>query len=146
MNVIHYTRIEGGLFTSRAVRQLVASLEGANVEVMLRKRRSYRSLSQNAYYWGVVVAMIAEHMRNHGVTGRVGGPIKDEECHDLLRAKFLTVSVLVNPDTGECMDATKSTTELTKSEFGDYLAAVKAWALDIFELDIPDPNEQLTLA
>lgn len=145
MNPIYFTRIESGAFTSRNVRQLIASLEGAQVEVMLRKRRSYRTLPQNAYYHGVVVRMIADRMRELGVEGR-RGPIKDEEVHELLKVQFLTYSQLVNPETGEYVTMMKSTTELTRSEMGDYITQCKVWAQDTFGVEIPDPNEQLTFA
>lgn len=142
----HFSRIEGGQFTSRRVRQLIAQLEGQSVEVMVRKRRSYRTNSANAYYWGVVVAMIGNHLRQHGLTGPHGGPITDEQVHELLAAKFLRESVLINPDTGEYVEVVKSTKTLTKSEFGDYVMMCKQWAAEDLSLQIPDPNEQLTLS
>lgn len=144
--VIYYTRLEDGRFVSRAVQQRMKELEGQRVEVMLRPRRSYRTLPQNNYYWGVVVHLIADHMRELGVEGPHGGPITDQQVHELMAARFLRRSQLVNPDTGEYIDVVVSTSSLTKSEFADYVEQVKSWAMDTFGLEIPAPNEQLSLA
>ena len=145
-DVTYFTRIEGGQFTSRGVQQRMKELEGQRVEVLIRPRRSYRSLPQNNYYWGVVVHLIAHHMRELAVEGPHGGPITDQQVHELMASRFLRRSQLVNPDTGEYIDVVVSTSSLTKSEFADYVEQVKEWAVTTFGLDIPAPNEQTTLA
>lgn len=143
----HITRItDDGQFASRAVTRLVDSLRGQYVEVSIRKRRSYRTLPQNNYYFGVVIALLAARMREMGVTNPRGGLVTDEEVHLLMRLRFLKRSVLLNPDSGEYEDIIMSTTELTKSEFGDYVTQVKQFAVEVYDLHIPDPNEQLTFA
>ena len=56
----------------------VRFFDGKDVEVTIRKWQLKRSNQQNSYYWGVVVAMIAEAA---GYT--------PEEAHDALRMQFL---------------------------------------------------------
>lgn len=151
-------RIEGGRFVTRAVNQLMRQYEGKQVEVCIREKRYYTSNPQRGYYWGVVVFLIGERMRSDGVTGPYGGPITDQEVHELLAAKFLRVSVCVNPETGECEDYVKSTSRLTVREMGEYLERVIAWAAETFvrevpcddgsvevrPFEIPEPGTQLT--
>ena len=43
-------------------RVLIDSLRGEWCWLVLEKKRSKRSGNQNRYYWGVVVAMLAEHI------------------------------------------------------------------------------------
>lgn len=151
-------RIEGGRFVTRAVNQLMRQYEGNQVEVCIREKRYYTTNPQRGYYWGVVVFLIGERMRSDGVTGPYGGPITDQEVHELLAAKFLRVSVCVDLDTGECVDYVKSTAKLTTREMSEYIEAVKAWALEMYSrerhnddgtttvvpFEIPEANKQLT--
>ena len=88
-------RIEGGRFVTRAVNQLIRQYEGKQVEVCIREKRYYTTNPQRGYYWGVVVFLIGERMRSDGVTGPYGGPITDQEVHELLAAKFLRPAHLV---------------------------------------------------
>ena len=151
-------RIEQGRFVTRQVLQILRQLEGKQVEVCIRERRSYTTNPQMRYYRGVVVFLIAERMRSDGVTGPYGGPITDQEVHELLAAKFLRVSVCVDLDTGECVDYVKSTAKLTTREMSEYIEAVKAWALEMYSrerhndegtttvvpFEIPEANKQIT--
>lgn len=125
-------RIEKGQFVTRAVKQLMQQLEGAQVEVCIRKKRNYTTHSQRGYYWGVVIFLISERMRSDGVTGRFGGPITDQEVHELMACKFLRFSVCIDVETGECIDLVKSTSELTVGEMADYITQVMAWAVHQF--------------
>lgn len=157
LDTFYPDRIEQGRFVTRQVLQILRQLEGKQVEVCIRERRSYTTNPQMRYYRGVVVFLIAERMRSDGVTGPYGGPITDQEVHELLAAKFLRVSVCVNPDTGECEDYVKSTSKLTVAEMGEYLERVIAWAAETFvrevpcddgsvevrPFEIPEPNKQL---
>jgi hypothetical protein len=57
----------------------VALLEGKRIELVIRKRRSQRSLQQNKYYFGVVVEILANYC---GYT--------TDEMHSALKIKFLS--------------------------------------------------------
>ena len=153
-------RVEQGHFVTRPVLQLLRSFEGKQVEVCIREKRYYTTQPQRGYYWGVVIFLIAERMRSDGVTGRLGGPITDQEVHELMACKFLRFSVCIDFDTGECIDLVKSTSELTVGEMADYITQVIAWAVFQFNphevdadgmpigleeprFDIPEANKQL---
>ena len=106
------------------------------VEVKIKKR--VRSDVQNAYYWGVVVAMIVERLRE------LGHDVDRDLTHEFLKGRFL-YSELTDPNTGEVMKIPRKTSELATGEFMDYLEHVKQFAAETLDLYIPDPNEQLEI-
>lgn len=108
------------------------------VTVEVKPRKRYRSTIQNAYYWGIVVAMISERLRE------LGHDVDRDLTHEFLKGRFLFTELL-DPSTGEMMRIPKKTSELTTSEFMDYMEYVKQFAAETLDIYIPDPNEQLEL-
>lgn len=100
--------------------------KGKTVEVTAENRRKNRSGEQNAYYWAVVVKMIAEHCGYRT-------PEEVQGVHEELRRKFL-------PGTGP-MQVRPSTAALSTEEFSDYIEQVRQWAAEELSIYIPDPNE-----
>ncbi len=100
------------------------SMEGAEVEVIVRKPRKSRSDQQNRYYWGVVVAILADHC----------GYDKPEEMHDALRIKFLTIH-----QDGP-LPTVRSTTDLSTVEFEHYMLQCRKLGAEM-GCQIPEPNE-----
>ena len=116
-------------WTDEDVRKLKAFLRrtgaGARVEVYLREKRHARTMPQNRYYWGVLLAAIA---------GETGHP--SEDLHEIFKAKFLPRSyALFN---GKEHQFVKSTTELSKQEFTAYLHQVRAFAESELGVLVPD--------
>lgn len=140
-DVFYPDRIVQGRFVTRQVKDLLRELEDQQVEVCIRPRRAYTSLPQMRYYRGVVIRLLAMCMRDLGATGPYGGPITDEEVHEIMAMRYLRETVLVNPDTGECMDIVPSTSKITTARMVEYVEAVRAYARETFDLYIPDPNE-----
>ena len=103
----------------------------SDIEMEIRKQRKDRSKDQNAYYWGVVVKMIADHC---------GYSTRDdmERLHDHLRGLFLkrTFTFEGRPET-----KILSTTSLSTVEFQNYCKEIQMWASIKLDLQIPDPNE-----
>ncbi len=89
----------------------LSSLEGKRVELTIASERRNRSLNANAYYWGVVVEILAEHFG-----------YSPEELHEALKWKFLKL----HEDTG--LVTVRSTAKLSTKEFGDYIDSVVRWA------------------
>lgn len=108
------------------------------VTVEVKVKRNVRSDVQNAYYWGVVVAMIVERLRE------LGHDVDRDLTHEFLKGRFL-YSELTDPNTGEVMKIPRKTSELATGEFMDYLEHVKQFAAETLDLYIPDPNEQLEI-
>lgn len=99
---------------------------GQTVEVTVERRRKLRTQEQNAYYWGVVVKMIADECGYRTAEEQQG-------VHVALREKFL-------PRKGKLQIAS-STAALDTAQFTDYIEQVRQWAAEDLGIYIPDPNE-----
>jgi hypothetical protein len=104
--------------------EYLATFEGKRIEFVLRERRTERSNSQNAYYWGVVIVMLSEH------TG-----YSTDEMHDNLKRMFLG-----QIDEHGLMRV-GSTAKLKTEEFQEYIAKIVRWAAMDLSLVIPDPRQ-----
>lgn len=102
---------------------LIASLNGQQIELTLRKARSKRSTPQNSYYWGIVIKFMAEHCG-----------YDPEEMHDALKQKFLRT----HGDTE--LPTVRSTAKLNTAEFTEYLEQCRRLAAEM-SIYVPDPNE-----
>lgn len=118
-------------------RELANFRDGAEVIVTVERKRSKRSIQQNAYYWGVVVPLVKQGMGDRGMTATT------EETHELLKFKFRKKE-LVDMSTSEVHTFIGSTADMTKSEFMDFISSIQQWATQNLDMYIPDPNEQLT--
>jgi hypothetical protein len=117
----------------QTVLQFIRNLSGPH-RVEIVRYRARRTDLQNRYYWPCVVQPFADFLRGQGET------ITDEQAHDLMKAKFLTVTV-TNSGTGEVIgDRVRSTTELNVDEFSEYLEKVIAWLADMFGIECPIPG------
>jgi hypothetical protein len=111
---------------------------GKNLIIKFERKGSKRSDPQNRYYWGIVIKEIALRLRELGHQW-----ISDEDVHDMMKLKFNCEQV--PSENGELMELPKSTTELTKTQFNEYVENVRVWAAEFLGLCIPDPNENLTM-
>lgn len=101
--------------------------EGRDVVLKLSRPTNRRSLNQNRFYWGTVLAIIAAD------TGHT-----PEEIHHALKAillprKFITLK-------GREVEIAKTTTDLSTEEFEAYLERVRAWASTELGIEIPTPE------
>lgn len=101
-------------------RQHLREHEGAVYEIRLRETK--RSLSQNAFYWVYLEICAAE-------TGHTADELHEYFRRTLLPPKFIHVM-------GKEIRIPKSTTELSKTEMGEYLERINA------ETQIPLPNPE----
>ena len=134
-------RIVDGKFVTRPVLDLMRELNDCQVEVCIRPRRSYTSLPQMRYYRGVCIALLGSTMRGNGINGPHGGPITNEQVHEMCAARWLRRTILISPNTGECMDIVMSTAKLTTGEMTEYIEQIRQWAMETLALDIPDPAQ-----
>ncbi len=94
----------------------------------IKQHKKSRSMSQNKYYWGVVIKILSNE------TG-----FYEDEMHDVLKKKF-NKKVKVLRQTGEEFLIGGTTTQLDTSDFQDYLEKIKTWAIQELNIYIPDPN------
>jgi hypothetical protein len=116
---------DGQIVNQRTVRKAFELPDGGYELKIVKKNR--RSLSQNAYYWSAVV---------HDLTL--------EETHDFLKGRF-NAKEIINTDTGEVISVPRSTTELNKTQFGEYIEKIQQFSIEYLGVNIPSPNEQVKI-
>jgi len=107
----------------------LAGMEGKRVELVVHPVRKARTDNQNAYYFGVAIALIADH------TGYTA-----DEAHDAMKMMFLKVR-------GEngFPDRIRSTTDLSTAEFSEYVEHIKRWASTALGIYIPDAGDVMQM-
>ncbi len=128
MNPVFTGKVEKGKLVLDTPDRFViylAKFEGERVETVVRKKKSQRSINQNAAYWGIAVEILCEHT----------GYDKDT-LHDALRQKFASH---VDPVTG--LTVIESTAKMDTVRFMKYYDEIQRWAAEFLNVYIPSPNE-----
>jgi hypothetical protein len=115
----------------------IKAFPDCDVQITIKKKGK-RSTQQNRYYWGVIVDEIRHELL------RRGNRFDAETIHEFLKQKFNSVKVVVET-TGELIEMGKSTTEMNKDEFTEYIERIREWAAQSLELNIPDAGTQTNL-
>lgn len=120
------------------VRRLLAAalrgLEGKTIRIQISQAKRVRSISQNAYYWGVVIPGV------QAVFAEYGQKIDPEEAHEYCKREIGKLGrVIATPDNKPAI-ISRTTTDLNTIQFEDYLESIRAWASAFGEV-IPLPNE-----
>ena len=97
---------------------------GTHLEIIIRKYKTKRTSDQNAYYWKIVVGILADEFG-----------YEPDEMHMVLREKFLRIYDEKHPD----FVIAKSTTKLNTIEFVEYIEVIQRWASIDHHIYIPDP-------
>ena len=114
----------------------LTAMEDCRVLVSVKKLYRNRSTHQNAYYWGVVILMFVE-----GVKDTWGEDIDKETAHYILREKCNATEHYIE-STGELVRIAKETHTLTTVEFEEYLDRCRKLMFEYFGVEVPLPNEQ----
>lgn len=102
--------------------------------VLVRVGPPNRSDQANAYYWHVL-GLIEEH------TGH-----DSDELHEYFKQKFIPKRVAICDGNGEVKDDAVvggSTAKMNRSDFYDYVEAVRHFALVELNVETPDPDPKL---
>lgn len=121
------------------VLKLIRLFEGKNLVLTFERESKKRSNSQNAYYWGVIVPLVQE-----GIYNEWGEYQNKEEVHEMLKYNC-NYEEKVNERTGEIIRSAKSTADNTTTMQEDCHEKCRRLAKDFFNVDIPLPNEDLTM-
>lgn len=95
--------------------------------VEIKKNRAIRSLSANKYYHAILNIIAIETGHTH------------EELHEALKLKF-NCKVIFFPKGGS-MAVGNSTANLDSAEFAGYINRVTQWALNEFNITIPQKQD-----
>lgn len=119
--------------------EAIKSFEGKTITISIEKTKNKRSNPQNSYYFGIVIPILKDALKEAGYT------MTNDNVHELLKLKFLKETILTDENTGECIERIKSTTELSTTGFMEYILQIQQWCSEFFAVVIPDPNEQLKI-
>jgi len=109
------------------------ALSGSLIQIVVSKAGK-RSTPQNRYYWGAVLPIIREALKDLGMQ------LSTEQVHDMMKFKFLLVEYVTSD--GDVIKSIGSSKHLTKEQFNEYIESIKQWASEYLNVYIPDPNEQ----
>lgn len=110
--------------TEKTFKAITKYVKPGNTYVIeIQRAKAKRSLPQNKYYWGVVVALISQ---STGYTA--------DEMHQELTARFLGYQK-------DGKNFVRSTTKLDTTEAEKYYEHCRAWAMEELNIHIPLPNE-----
>ena len=94
------------------------------IVIEVREAKDIRTNAQNRLYWKWVEI----------ISNDLGYQDK-QEIHNILKYKFLLKEEVIN---GEIHQGLKSTTTLTKEEFGKLTQDIFFWANDTFNINLPN--------
>lgn len=101
--------------------------EGKNVEVVVSRKKRAKTQPQLAYYWAVVVKMIADETGDD-----------TDSTHSLLKSMHLKSYKIVNKKRYTVIG---SVSKLTTVRMIEYLDKCKRWAAQELNIYIPDPSK-----
>lgn len=110
-----------------------ASKDGEYI-LTLEPKSKKRSVRQNKFLYGVVFPICRQGLLNAGYRVTV------DQAKQHVKNLFLK-TLIVNEETGEYIELTKSTADLSTTEMMDFIAAVQQYAAEQWGVYIPDPNE-----
>ena len=125
MKPIFYGNVKGGklkLDNPQSYLVELSNLEGQRIELTIIKERHTRSLSQNKYYWGVVIEILSSYFG-----------YDKEEMHEALKFLFLKK----HEDT---LVTVGSTAKLSTVGFTEYIDNVIRWAATEYQVVIPSAD------
>lgn len=121
------------------VSDILDAHEGCLIYVTFHKRRNTRSHRQLRYYFGVIIPIFQNCIREEW-----GEIWTIEKTHEFLKTNC-NYEELVNEETGEILRRTKSTSENDTGEQENFYSKCRKLCLDFFNTVIPLPNENLEI-
>ena len=130
--------VNGKLDRNRSkITKVIESFEGKEIEITIEKKRKKRSLNQNNYYFGVIIALFKE-----AIFDQFGEYWDSARVHEYLKNEFLFHEHMVGD---KIFKTPKSTTECSTVETEEYYEKCRRFALEDFNCVIPLPSEEMTL-
>lgn len=131
------TKSEDGKLNGTTIRKFFDGLKPGRYELSA-KRINRRSNQQNRYYFGYVLPEAQRGFKD------IGHDLNKEEVHEFFKVRF-NATDLVNSDTGEVLQIPRSTTELSKSDFSEYIAKIQQFCAEWLNIVILDPGQQAAI-
>lgn len=125
------------VFRQGDLKQWINAHRGKEIVLSIKIKGKKRSNDQNAYYWGVVVAMVTRRLNE------LGNEFDDDETHAFLKGRFNVKEI--EPVADHFIEIPLSTSRLGTTEFNDYIAKIQHFGSVFLGIYIPDPNEATEL-
>lgn len=109
------------------VAEYIRTFKNLTIDVKVKAHKAQRSLDQNAYWWAVPVAILAEHCG-----------YEPEQMHYALLGEWRGY---VDGPRGEKVPRCCASSKLTTAEFTELIEWVQRWAATELNCQIPAPNE-----
>jgi len=137
------TSIHNGIFkrNRNLVIDAIKSFEGKEVVISLEKPKKKRSNNQNRFYWGCVIPLIQNGIKE--ATGEFRSA--DNIHYNILLPLFAPLRELVNINTGEITNERLTSSDMTTTQFCEFIMELQKWSKEFLDIDIPNPNEDLQL-
>lgn len=110
---------------------------GKQLMIRIDKRGSRRSNPQNRYYFGCVIEEVRLGLLN------IGYELSKDEVHFFLKDRFNPIEI-PNKE-GEILKVPGSTTQMTKSDFSEYIERIARWSAEYLSIVIPPAESDLIL-
>lgn len=118
-----------------AIANAIKTLDGENIQIIIKKVGKRRSDNQNKYYWGVVIPAVKAMFEDSGTT------LSPEDVHCFLKEHVGgMVKIILTPD-NKRISIVETSTKLTTAEWENFMTKIRAWAA-AFGCDIPEPNQE----
>lgn len=134
------TSISNNIFkrNRNLVLNAIKYFNGKDVVITFSKPKKSRSNNQNRFYWGVVLPLVQNGLLD--ATGELRSV--DNIHYKILLPLFAPLNEIVNKDTGECISERLTSSEMTTTQFMEYIMEVQKWSAEFLSIDIPNPNEE----
>lgn len=131
--------VDGGIDNIKGIVNLFVGVPDGKY-IVERSRYNKRSNQQNRYLHGLLIPELKNALRYAGYDE----VRTDEQAKDIMKNMFLKVHT-TNINTGEVIEYTKHTSELTKAETNELIDAVIKFCAESLNYPIAYPNEQMNL-
>ncbi len=120
------------------LQELSTLQEDKEYTIVIRVKRKPRSNGQNRYYRGIVLPLVFRGLKDAGFNIQT-----KEQAHDIIKAELLRT--IIENNSGEGIASVKNTSDLSTSEFKDFIEHLQIWASEYLNVYIPSPNEKLDI-
>lgn len=141
MKIAITTSIHNNVFkrNRNMVLDAIRSFNGKDVVISFEKPKKKRSNNQNSFYWGCVIPLIQQGLKD--ATGEFRS--SDNIHYNILLPLFAPLRELVNTTTGEITSERLTSSDMTTTQFCEYIMELQKWGKEFLDIDIPNPNEDL---
>lgn len=123
-----------GVCSLKAVEQYIETHKDGFYLIEVKLVRSHRSNLQNSWLWGCIYPMLLQGLND------AGWEFTDvEQVHEYFKTMLTNVKV-INHNTGEIVEFSGSTTDMSTVEFSTYCDKLREYAAEYLNIDIPDPD------